>query len=245
MKKICSLLFFSLLILSSLEINSFAATTLTGSTGLIRMPSADCLKPKSWDAALDYSFDNASASSMTSISDLSGIWSYKVNIGADMGTNSAMELGFVGRTEKTTAAIKEGVFINLKFCLGDQNSSGDLKMALGIENLTSSSESDVYMVATKYFKSGLGLHFGAMFDFPNGKFRPLGMLGTNIPVGGNNLDILGEVFAGESVFQVDAGVRYAVSDSVALQVNAINVTNNSSAKEAQAYSAGICLTDLF
>ncbi|MEK7375998.1 MAG: hypothetical protein AABZ57_02355, partial [Candidatus Margulisiibacteriota bacterium] len=147
---------------------SFAAqgASLTGLTGLIRMPSGDVIKSKDWNVGVDYIFDNTSANSITTGSDLRGSWSYKANFGADMGRDKGLELGFAGRTEKVTNRFKEGVFINLKYAMASSDDRDALHMAIGVENLTSSAESDVFMVASKYFDSGLGLHFGAMFDFP-------------------------------------------------------------------------------
>ena len=227
---------------------SFAAqsTSLTGLTGLIRMPSADVLKARDWNAGVDYIFDNTSATAITNGADLRGSWSYKANFGADMGYKNGLELGFVGRTEKVTNRFKEGVFINLKYALASSDDRDALHMAIGVENLTSSSESDAFMVASKYFDSGLGLHFGAMFDFPlSGKFSPLGMLGVNFPVGMKNLVLMTEAFAGESIFQVNAGVKYDFARSFSLNVRALNVTNSATSKDTQTFSAGFCMTSPF
>jgi hypothetical protein len=227
---------------------SFAGqrTSLSGLTGLIRMPSGDVLKAKDWDAAVDYIFDNSSATAITNGTDLRGSWSYKANFGADMGYNKGLELGFVGRTEKATNRFKEGVFINLKYALASSDDRDALHMAIGVENLTSSSESDVFMVASKYWDSGLGIHFGAMFDFPNyNKFRPLGMLGITSPVGMKDLILMAETFAGESVFQVNAGIRYDFARAFSLNVRALNVTNSPNAKDTQTFTAGFCMTSPF
>ena len=242
------LLFIGILCAAVLSAASFASqgTSLTGLTGLIRMPSADVLKARDWNAGVDYIFDNTSANAITNGTDLRGSWSYKANFGADMGYHNGLELGFVGRTEKVTNRFKEGVFINLKYALASSDDPDALHMAIGVENLTSSAESDVFMVASKYFDSGLGLHFGAMFDFPsNNKFSPLGMLGVNFPVGMKNLVLMAEAFAGESIFQVNAGVKYDFARSFSLNVRALNVTNSLNAKDTQTFSAGFCMTSPF
>lgn len=242
-------LFAAFLFCALLAAQSFAAfqmTTINGSTGLVKMPTAKVLSPRDWNIAVDYVFDNPQNPSITSISDLIGNWVYKMNVGADMGHNNGLELGFVGRTEKVTNRFKEGVFINLKYALNSSDDPDDLSLAIGVENLTSSSESDAYMVASKYWKNGLGLHFGAMFDFPsNNKFRPLGMVGTNFPLGDKHLNVMGELFAGESVFQVNAGVSYSFSKAFSIVARGVNVTNNPSAKDAQYYSAGFCIVSPF
>jgi len=242
-------LFLAMLFCAAFAAQAFAAyqiTTINGSTGLIKMPTAKILGPKDWNIAVDYVFDNPQATGATSVADLKGNWIYKMNVGADMGRNNGLELGFVGRTEKVTNRFKEGVFINLKYAMNSSDDPDDLSLAIGVENLTSSSESDAYMVASKYWKNGLGLHFGAMFDFPlNNKFRPLGMVGANFPLGDRHLNIMGELFAGESTFQVNAGASYTFNKAFSLVVRGVNVTNNPSAKDGQYYSAGFCLVSPF
>lgn len=221
-------------------------STLTGSTGLVKMPTAQILNSRDWNVGIDYIFDTSSGSQIANLTDLRGSWTYKFNIGADMGHDKGMEIGFIGKTEKVTNRFKEGVFINMKYAMKSSDDPDALSLALGIENLTSSSESDAYIVASKFWGNGLGLHFGAMFDFPNyNKFRPLGMLGVNAPVGDKNLNLMGEVFAGESVFQVDAGISYTFSRAFSVIVRGVNVTNNISARDNQSYTAGVCLTSPF
>lgn len=220
--------------------------TITGSTGLIKMPTGDVLDSKDFNVAVDYVFDGSAASSATTVSDLKGTWQYKANVGSFMGYTKGMELGFVGRTEKVTNRFKEGVFINLKYSLSSSDDPDALHLAIGVENLTSLMESDAYMVASKYFKGGAGVHFGAMFDFPNyNKFRPLGMLGLNMPVGNQAFTIMGELFSGESVFQVDAGLRYSFNNNFSVLARGVNVTNSTTARDSQAYSAGVSLANFF
>jgi len=231
---------------SASAISATGSMTINGPTGLVRMPSAIVLSSKDWNAGIDYIFDNALASSISNLSDISGSWSYKMNIGADMGPDKGMELGFVGRTEKVTNRFKEGVLINLKYALSSSNDPYALSMAIGVENLTATMDSDAYIVASKYFKGGFGIHFGAMFDFPsNMKVRPLGMLGADIPVSGNDLKLLADLFSGESVFQVNAGMRYNFNKTLSLLIRGLNVTNSTTAKDYQVFSAGFCMTTPF
>ncbi len=227
---------------------SFAAIntpTITGSTGLIKMPTADVLGSKDFNVGVDYVFDGTSASTGT-ISDIQGIWQYKANVGSFMGHTKGLELGFVGRTERDTNRFKEGVFINLKYSLASSDDPDALKLAIGVENLTSLSESDAYMVASKYWKGGAGIHFGAMFDFPNyNKFRPLGMLGLNMPLGSRAFSVMAELFSGESVFQVDAGLKYSVNSNFSLLARGLNITNSDNARNTKSFSAGISLANFF
>lgn len=224
---------------------SINTPTITGATGLIKMPTADVLGPQDFNVGLDYVFDGTSASTGT-ISDIQGIWQYKANVGSFMGHTKGLELGFVGRTEKDTNRFKEGVFINLKYSLASSDDPDALKLAIGVENLTSLSESDAYMVASKYWKGGAGIHFGAMFDFPNyNKFRPLGMLGLNMPLGSRAFSVMAELFSGESLFQVDAGLQYSVNNNFSLLARGLNITNSENARNTKSFSAGISLANFF
>jgi len=233
------------LLVSSVAIAAVKTPTITGSTGLIKMPTGDVLSSKDWNMGLDYVFD-APAATTPGLSDLSGTWVYKMNVGSFVGTTKGLELGFVGRTEKTTSRLKEGVFINMKYSLASSDDPDALHLAIGVENLTSSSESDAYMVASKYFTNGVGIHFGAMFDFPStSKMRTLAMLGTNIPVGSPDLSVMAEAFSGESIFQLDAGLRYCLGKNYALLLRGMNVTNSDTSRNSRSYSLGISANNLF
>lgn len=244
MRKIALLSLAIIFVVQSISFSSALTPTISGATGLVEMPTGDVLDAKEFNVGVDYILDGSAISGTTALTDLRGSLKYKVNMGSFMGSEKGMELGFVGRTDKATNSFKEGVFINMKYSLSSSADPDALRLAIGVENLTSSSESDVYLVASKVIKGGIGIHFGAMFDFPNNnKFRPLGMLGTNISIGSKNLEILGEAFAGESLFQLNAGLRFTVNGSFSLLARALNVTNNSAAKDVQSYSLGICLAN--
>ncbi|MFA5103926.1 MAG: hypothetical protein WC527_01950 [Candidatus Margulisiibacteriota bacterium] len=238
---LCVCMFFA----PAVSFASVKTPTITGSTGLIKMPTADVLSSKDFNVGVDYVFDGTSATTGT-ISDIQGEWIYKANVGSFMGYTKGMELGFVGRTEKVTNRFKEGVFINLKYSLASSDDPDALKLAIGVENLTSLAESDAYMVASKSWTGGAGVHFGAMFDFPNyNKFRPIGMLGLNMPLGTRAFSIMAEVFSGESIFQVDAGLEYSVNNNFSLLARGLNLTNSDNARNTKSYSAGISLANFF
>ncbi len=233
----------ALVLAASASFASINTPTITGATGLIKMPTADVLGSKDFNMAVDYVFDGTSASTGT-LSDIQGVWQYKANMGSFMGHTKGMELGFVGRTEKDTNRFKEGVFINMKYSLASSEDPDALKLAIGVENLTSLAESDAYMVASKYWKGGAGVHFGCMFDFPNyNKFRPLGMFGINMPLGNRALSVMAELFAGESVFQVDAGVKYSVNSNISLLARGLNITNSDNTRNTKSFSAGVSLAN--
>lgn len=188
--------------------------SVTGSTGLIRMPSADVIPYKNLNVGLDFgpiAFEDR--------------WQllYKMNIGTFQG----MELGCVGSDDQK-GGIKEGVFINMKYGLSADNSPYPLLLAIGVENLTSRTLSDVYMVATRYFPNGSKFHFGFVGDFiatdeASSKFRPVGAFAYDFPAFGEKTYCLVEIFAGEHVFQIDTGLKWYISDTFALNLNGINI----------------------
>lgn len=184
--------------------------TITGSTGLVRMPTADVLPYKNVNFGLDIGrnliTDNNS-------------FLYKMNLGTFQG----LELGFVGMDDGLGMA-REGVFINMKYSLSTDSSPYPLLLAIGIENLSSFNNTDVFMVATKYLKDGPKLHFGFMGDFPGKKFRPLGLFGMEFPIFYENLYLQSDVMAGETVFEVNVGFRWYTSETITWHFNFINVT---------------------
>jgi len=226
----------------SLGFAAFASTTstITGPIGLIRMPSADTIGDNSYNLAVDYA-----ANFITGTGTLAstGTWSYKMNL----GTSKNLELGLIGQTDSGTNQIKDGVYVNLKYALSNDDSRYPLKLAIGAENLASSNEADTYIVASKYFKGGAVAHFGAMFDFPKNSFRPLGMAGLEYPLGGqmSNLTLIGEVFGGESLFQINAGIRLVLYPNINISVNGLNLTKNPVSKNSQSITAGICWKNPF
>ncbi len=238
-------LFTAIFCLTFLLDNVFYASsktpTLNGPTGLVKMPTAVVLGQKDFDIGIDYLVDG---STVGTGSDVQGIWVYKANIGSFSGSTKGLELGFVGRTERVTNRFKEGVFINLKYSLASSDDINALKLAIGIENLTSLNETGAYMVASKYWSGGAGIHFGAMFDFPNNeRFRPLGMFGINMPLGDRNFMLMSEIFAGETLFQLDAGINLDINKNISLLARGINITNNDIARDAKSFSVGFSIAN--
>ena len=146
MKPLFMLFFIAILSLNHL---SFALPNITGSTGLVNMPTAEILNYKEYNLGIDYNLN---------LDDNDGSqYFYKLNVGA----LDNMELGFVGGTNPA-----EGVFLNFKWSLSSNTGRFPLKMAIGFENLTSSDESDFYIVTSKKIRSDLGIHggFKALFN---------------------------------------------------------------------------------
>jgi hypothetical protein len=74
------------------------------------------------------------------------------------------------------------------------------------------------------------MHFGFMGDFPGDRFRPLAMAGLAIPLGGQQLLALADVFVGESLFQGDAGVRLQITPEFSLMANWVNIASDPALK---------------
>lgn len=238
-KLACFTLF--LFVFSFVSFASIKTPTITGSTGLIKMPTAVVLGQKDFNFAIDYVVDGAIVGTG---SDTQGIWQYKANIGALSTSTRGLELGFVGRTEKVTNRFKEGVFINIKYSLSSSDDIDALKLAIGVENISSLSETDAYMVASKFWPGGAGIHFGAMFDFPNyNKFRPLGMFGINMPIGSKSFMLQAELFAGESLFQLNGGMNYDINKNFSILARGVNLTNSSDSRDSKSISIGISLSN--
>jgi len=183
-----------------------------GSTGLVRLPSADVIPYKNIDLGMDIG-SNISNDKFSLL--------YKFSLGIFQG----MELGCVGMDNRA-GAMQEGVFINMKYSLATDTSSNPLLLAIGVENLASFNRCDVFMIATKYFPNSSRLHFGFLGDFPgltNSRFRPLGALGFDTPFFSEKLYFLTDMLAGESLYELNLGFRWYVSDSIAVNLSGLNV----------------------
>jgi hypothetical protein len=240
-------LFCSLSIASSAE-DLFPSASVNGATGSVRMPTADVLPYRNLNIGFDIGNNSITNKQMLY---------YKMNVGTFQG----LELGIVGGTTGNAmneGIAREGVFINMKYSLATGNYDNPLFLAIGVENLSSYYQTDVYMVATKYLSQGPKLHFGFMGDFPGEKFRPMGMLGFDFPVAEKFL-IMTDALAGESIFQLDVGIRYYMSPTFCLNISGLNVTYDETAydkdsdektaskefKDPKCFLIGLTLTNPF
>jgi len=214
----------------------FPAPALNGASGVVRMPSADVIPYKNFNVGADFG-----ATFLPAFSSAESSVYYKMNL----GTFHGVELGIVGGTEQTTDQLREGVFVNLKLSLSTDEDPYPLRLAIGVENLFSYTQTDVYMVATKYFKQGPRMSFGFMADFPDHKFRPLGMLGAEVPVGGETLFLAGDMLAGETVFQVNAAARFYFSPIFSLNFLGLNLLDNINAKDSRSALMGFSWANPF
>jgi len=213
----------------------FPCPAVNGPTGLIRIPSADVIPYKNFNVGADFG-----AKFLPSFATTESSVFYKMNL----GTFNGVELGIVGGTEKDTGRLREGVFVNMKLSLSTGEEPYPLLLAIGVENLFSHTQTDVYMVATKYLKQGPRLTFGFMADFPQQKFRPLGMAGMEIPIA-DTLFIAGDMLAGETLFQVDAGMRLYFTPIFSLNFSGLNILDNAQAKDRRSALIGFSWANPF
>jgi hypothetical protein len=213
----------------------FPAPDINGPSGLVRIPSADVIPYKNFNVGLDYgAILSGGAGSPESV------LYYKMNL----GTFHGVELGIVGGTDRTTNKLREGVFVNMKLSLSTGDEPYPLLLALGVENLFSYTQTDVYMVATKYFKQGPKLTFGFMADFPNYKFRPLGVLGVDAAMG-DNFFLVADLMAGETLFQVNGGVRFYFTPIFSLNLSGLNVLDGGQVKDPRTVLIGFSWANPF
>jgi hypothetical protein len=213
----------------------FPAPAVNGPSGVVRIPSADVIPYKNFNLGADFG-----ARFLPSFSSTESTVFYKMNL----GTFHGVELGIVGGTEKDSDRLREGVFVNMKLSLSTGEEPYPLLLAIGVENLFSYTQTDVYMVATKYLKQGPRLTFGFMADFPENKFRPLGIAGIELPLA-DTLFITSDLLAGETLFQVNAGVRLYFSPIFSLNASALNVLDNAEAKDRRAALVGFSWANPF
>lgn len=230
----CILFASCILPLVSCPVNAyFPFPALSGPTGLVRIPDANVVPYKNWNISLDY----GTQKDTTNINKDQPSFYYTAAIGAFHG----LELGLVGGLDSTGKELRDGVYVNIKYSPSLGDGTDPLLLALGVENLASKTQTGVYMVATRPFKQGPVLSFGFMADFPSGKFRPLGMAGVDLPFG--NLSVLADMFGGETVFQANAGLRFRLTPTFALEGRAINALGNKqnalATKDPQQFLFGI------
>jgi hypothetical protein len=213
----------------------FPSPAINGPSGVVRMPSADVIPYKNFNLGADFG-----ATFLPAFSSQEAAVYYKMNL----GTFHGVELGIVGGTEKDSSKIREGVFVNMKLSLSTGEEPYPMLLAIGVENLFSYTQTDVYMVATKYLKQGPRLSFGFMADFPDNKFRPLGMLGIEVPVA-DTLFFAGDLLAGETLFQVNAGARFYFTPIFSLNFSGLNLFDNAVAKDSRSALIGFSWANPF
>jgi hypothetical protein len=210
------------------------ATAVNGPTGLVRIPSADVLPYKNFNIGMDY------GARWTNSVSTEGVVAYKMNLGSFHG----VELGVVGGTEQSSGQLREGVFVNMKLSLSSGDEPNPMLLAIGVENLFSRTLTDVYMVATKYFPQGPKATFGFCADFPNNRFRPLGMAGVEFPLA-DTFFLLVDGMMGESLSQLNAGARFYFTPIFSVNLSGLNILDGTQTKDARTALIGFTWANPF
>jgi len=185
---------------------SYAAPTINGPTGLISVPTAESLKYKEFNVAVDKLFGAAGKDGLDE-------WSYKLNL----GTFQNWEIGVVGGTVPT-----EGMYLNIKYYLLSDASELPLSIAIGVENLSSTDKTDVYMVASKKLREDFGLHLGFKAIFQDSNVEPIIMGGVNFMVN-EQLEILGDINGDGENYMANVGAAYYINPSFSVRTYLIDV----------------------
>lgn len=202
MKKII----YGLISIITLAVTLTAAPTIKGPTGLIVVPTAESLKYKEFNVSMDYNYDPL-------VDKLD--WFYKVNL----GTFKNWELGIVGGVVPT-----EGVYVNAKYYLMSDNTRYPLSIALGFQGLSSLTESEVYLVASKKFQDGIRVHLGFTANFSKEEITPSVMGGLEYFLS-NQTSILTDITGEEKIYLLNAGIRHEIFQDIYVRAAAIDILN--------------------
>ncbi len=190
----------------------WAVPSVMGVNGLINMPTAYSINPKEVD--LGFNLVSSSTPGLPN-------WKYYSNLGVFDG----VELGFVGNN------LTEGVFINLKFfMISDKNSISPLRIAGGFTNISSHSNTDLYLVLSKSFSKQVAGHFGFTSNVRASNIKADVMFGMEM---GLNPDtsLVADMVGADNTWNLSAGIRYKLSNE--FQVNAyINDLGNNTPNKA-------------
>ncbi|MBT3580893.1 hypothetical protein HOC37_00545 [bacterium] len=221
MKKI----FYILIAIFMITSLGYAAPNIYGSSGLIEMPTAESLQYKEFNVGLDYSVKSEATPSSNN-----GVYYYKLNLGSFKG----FELGIVGGTIPT-----EGVFVNLKYYLMSDNSRYPISIAIGMEKLTSHTDSSAYLVASKKFQEGFHGHFGFKAHFLGAEIDSSIMLGLEYLLS-DEFSIETDILNLGNQYRINSGVRYYFSDNIFFRASILDITN--ARGEGMLYNVGVSWT---
>jgi hypothetical protein len=183
------------------------------------------LNYKEFNLGADWS-TGASSSSNNQV-----LWKYKANIGAFGG----LELGFVGQNDR------EGVFINAKFYMISDNSKYPMKMAVGLDNLTSYSRTDIYMVTSKRFNPVMSGHLGFKANINDGGAHTSLMLGTEYFLN-ETTSWVSDLSGQGTSYLINTGVRYSFHPNGMISASLLNVGNQNISGEYPGLKLNLGLT---
>jgi len=186
-----------------------AGPTIFGPSGLIVIPTAESLKYKQFNMAVDYAVNPDTNTSQ---------WFYKFNL----GTFKNWEIGVVGGEEPD-----EGMYVNVKYFLMDDESRYPLSIAVGLDNVSSRSKTGLYMVASKQFQGGLRAHIGFKAIFSRDanddtEINPVVMTGVEYYLSDDFLILMDLDGEGKN-YSVNAGMQYFPKPDLALRLYLLDI----------------------
>ncbi|MBG90543.1 MAG: hypothetical protein CL521_01860 [Actinobacteria bacterium] len=187
--------------------NTHAVPTLTGSSGLIKVPTAEALQYKQFNIGID-----------SQVTDTGEMLTYSYKLG--LGTFKNLEMSLIGGSTP-----KEGVFINAKYYLMSDTARLPLSIAIGAENLSSMSQTNIYMVASKKIRYDIGLHGGFKATI-NEEINPTIMGGINYLLL-QQLELLADIDGNETAYAINTGVRFYLTPDIAFKASILDVFNTS------------------
>ena len=193
------------LLLAIFSPSAQASPTLGGASGLIYMPTAESLRYKEFDMAVDSIYTNRAGTNQSSVF-------YKANL----GTFKGLELGFVGGAQPN-----EGVFLNAKYYLLSDASKYPLGIALGMGNLSSASLNNFYMVASKRFPQNFDAHAGFQATFVNQTTSSI-MAGVEF-FPATMMSIAVDTIGDGSNYITNAGFRISLNNNVQVRIYGLNI----------------------
>ncbi|OGI12045.1 MAG: hypothetical protein A2Y40_07935 [Candidatus Margulisbacteria bacterium GWF2_35_9] len=199
----------------------FGAPSLLGTNGLINMPAATSIKYKEFDFGLNWELLQQALSNGSH---------HQINYFANLGIFDGVELGFIGNN------IKEGVFISAKYYMLSDKSEYPLGLAAGMTNLSSHTNTDLYLVLSKKFPNKLAGHLGFKSNILAGKISSTVMFGVEMLMS-QYLTVIGDLIGSEDTWVLSSGVRLKVMDDMLLNVYLADIGNNTQNK--MTFSIGV------
>jgi len=180
--------------------------TLTGASGLITMPTGEALKYKEVSIAYDHIFADKEKNDE---------WFYKANV----GTFQNWELGVVGGSSP-----EEGMFLNTKYYLISDQSKNPFSVAVGVQNIASEDDADLYMAMSKRFMEGIGLHLGFKANFDQ-EINPTIMAGADYYVT-DRIQLMLDVTGEKEEYSGNIGGMLFITKELFIRGSIIDITEN-------------------
>ena len=197
----------------------FGSPSAIGTNGLVNMPTAMSIQYKAFDLGGNWTLVQNNSSVQNQIH-------YYGNLGIFEG----VELGFLGNNQA------EGVFLHLKYYMLSDKSTYPLGLAVGLTNISSRSNSNLYLVLSKKFPNQFTGHFGFASNILASKIQANVMFGLELPLS-NYVNTFAELIGSQDSWVLSAGTRLKLADDLLLNAYWDDISNSSAAKST--FSLGI------